>query len=43
MLHYRVGDLLMAPQKAIVLQCENFGKISASLAMSYVRNLLNYR
>lgn len=30
-------------ENEIVIQCENFGKISASLAMSHVRNLLNYR
>lgn len=43
MLHYKVGDLLMAPQKAITLHCENFGKISSSLDMSHIRDLLNYR
>lgn len=30
-------------ENEIVIQCENFGKISASLAMSHVRNLLNNR
>lgn len=36
-----VYDDCVKEENEIVIQCENFGKISASLAMSHVRNLLN--